>query len=351
MRRNRWLRAVAVLVAVGCLPLLGCETKRELRTETSFAWFDTVTSLSSYGADEEQFEAVWERVSRELGDYHRLYDIYHAYEGLNNLYTVNETVGGVHREVEVDPRIMDLLSFGLDAYERTDGRVNIAMGGLLRLWHDHRQAGREDPASATLPSEEQLRRAAEHMDIGCMILDREAGTVFLSDPQTTLDVGAIAKGYAAQQVAETLEAEGIEGYLLSVGGNVCAIGSKGEGEPFSVGIEDPLDPERGNHLAVLELADRSLVTSGSYQRYYTVDGVDYHHIIDPDTGMPARGYRSVSVVCASSGEADLLSTALFTLSYEEGLAILSRFPGAEALWVLEDGTQRSTAGFWEYVKK
>jgi thiamine biosynthesis lipoprotein len=176
-----------------------------------------------------------------------------------------------------------------------------------------------------------------------MILDGE--TVYLSDAEMSLDVGAIAKGYAAEMVANRLESEGISGYILNLGGNVRTIGSRPDGAPFSIGVENPDRASEEPYGSVITVSNRSLVTSGSYQRYYTVAGKNYHHIIDPTTLMPAVGYRSVSVLCPSSADADVLSTALFMLPLEEGKHLLSSVPEAEAMWILEDGTIYATDGW------
>jgi thiamine biosynthesis lipoprotein len=196
---------------------------------------------------------------------------------------------------------------------------------------------------------ERLREAALHTDINGMVIDEEACTVTLTDPDMRLDVGAIAKGYAVEMVARSLAERGISGYVINVGGNVRTVGTKPEGEPWLVGIENPAEDAENPYLAYLNLADRSLVTSGSYQRYYVVDGERYHHIIDPDTLMPALGYLSVSIVCESSADGDALSTALFCMTPEEGLALIESLPGIDAMWVMPDGTQEYSSGFYEHV--
>jgi 5,10-methenyltetrahydrofolate synthetase len=233
--------------------------------------------------------------------------------------------------------------------EKTGGAVNIAMGSVLSIWHDCRELGMDDPASAKLPSMERLQEAALHTDIRGLIIDEEACTVTLTDPAMRLDVGAIAKGYAVEAVARSLEEKGIRGYVINVGGNVRTVGTKPEGEPWLVGIENPAEDSQEPYLAYLNLVDRSLVTSGSYQRYYVVNGERYHHIIDPETLMPAQGYLSVSVVCESSADGDALSTALFCMSPEEGMALIESLPGIEAMWVTSDGVRKYSSGFFEYV--
>lgn len=345
------IRGLALLLLLALLPLGGCGKRKQTYTETSFAWFDTVTTLTGYETDKEQFDAVWKTLREELDSFHKLYDIYHAYEGICNLYTVNERVDGVHREVKVDEKIMGLLLFGAEIHEKTDGRVNIAMGSVLSLWHTYRQKGRENPEEASLPPQNELEEAAKHTDLYAMILNEEEKTVYLSDPHMLLDVGAVAKGYAAEMVAKRLEAEGVSGYVLNLGGNVRALGGHADGSPFSIGVENPDREGEEPYVSVLNLHGGSLVTSGSYQRYYTVAGKNYHHIIDPTTLMPAIGYRSVSVTCPSSAQADALSTALFLLPVEEGKRLLTDFPDAEAMWILEDGQVFATDGWKEAEQK
>lgn len=311
-------------------------------------YFDTVTTIVGYENSQEEFDAVAGEILTQLGEYHRLYSIYNRFEGLENLCTINETVDGVHRTVKVDERIIDMLLYAKEMYTVTDGVVNIAMGSVLSLWHSYRTIGMDDPAVASLPPMDRLIAASEHTDISKMVIDQENCTVTLSDPKMTLDVGAVAKGYATERVAQYLEERGISGYVLNVGGNIRTVGGKSEGEPWTVGIENP---DGGEYLAYLQVVGKSVVTSGSYQRYYYVDGKPYHHIIHPDTLMPAEGFVSVSVVCKDSGMGDALSTALFCLTLEEGLALVESIPDAEAMWVADDGTKSVSSGWNEYVKK
>ena len=235
------------------------------------------------------------------------------------------------------------LYYSKEMYYKTDGIMNIAMGSVLSLWHDYRALGKDNPAEASLPPMEKLKEASLHCDIEKMVIDEENSTVTLTDPLMKLDVGAIAKGYAVECVAGMLEEKGVTGYVLNVGGNVRTIGTKGDGTPWTVGIENP---DGGDYLAYLKLSGQSLVTSGSYQRYYYVDGKPYHHIIHPGTLMPSEGFLSVSVVCKDSGLADALSTTLFCLSLEEGIALVEKFPDAQAMWVDEDGVM-SYSSAWK----
>lgn len=314
----------------------------------SFDYFDTVTTVSGYAESKEAFDAVANEVLAQLHEYHRLFTIYHRFEGLENLCTVNELVHGQHRTVTVDERIIDLLLYAKQMHALTDGRINIAMGSVLSIWHEYRTVGMSDPVSAVLPPMEKLQEAAQHTDIDDLVIDEQNHTVTITDPKMTLDVGAIAKGYAVEMVAQALEAKGITGYVLNVGGNVRTVGTKADGTPWTVGLENPLD-EGEDYLYYLGLTGQTLVTSGSYQRYYLVDGKRYHHIIHPDTLMPAEGFVSVSVLTSHSGTADALSTALFCMSLEEGKALVASLPDTEVLWVLPDGTKYVTDGWADHL--
>ncbi len=340
--------AVTLCLLASCIFLPSCAKKTEKFSKYSFDYFDTVTTVTGYEATKEEFDKVADEIIAEIGEYHRLFTIYHRFEGLENLCTINELVDGQHRTVTVDSRIIDMLTYAKEMYTLTDGRLNIAMGRVTSIWHDYREEGMSDPASASLPPMDKLTAAAEHTDINCLVIDEKNSTVTITDPNMRLDVGAIAKGYAVEMVAQSMEEKGITGYILNVGGNVRAVGEKPDGEGWTVGVENPAD-EGEDYIAYLELSEESLVTSGSYQRYYLVDGKRYHHIIHPHTLMPAEGYLSVSVLTAHSGKGDALSTALFCMSMEEGMALVNSLSDTEAQWVLPDGTIHTTDGWEKYI--
>ncbi len=331
-----------------CLVLLGgcarapIDTKKQY-TATFLSLFDTVTTVVGRAAGESEFQAMVAPVRDGLDRYHKLFDIYHEYEGMNNLKTLNDKAA--HAPVTVDREILDLLEDCKSYYTATDGVFNPAMGGVLRLWHDAREDGLNDPKNAYLPDSDALKEAARHMDANDIVIDRAASTVFFSDPALKLDVGGIAKGWAVERVCRSAP----EGLLISVGGNVYATGPKNEdGTPWRVGIQDP----RGgsDYLHTLSVTGGSVVTSGSYQRAYAVDGKAYHHIIDPRTLYPSERWVSVTVVCADSGLADMLSTSLFLLTEEEGQALLDLY-GAHAMWVDAEGNRSYSPAFQKLIFK
>ncbi len=340
---KRFLCAVlcTALLLTGC-SMLSPQPKRY--NATFLTLFDTVTTIVGFAESEEAFTAAARSIHDELLAYHQLFDIYNDYEGVNNLKTINDNAGIA--PVTVDRKIIDLLLDCKAYYEATGGRVNVAMGSVLRLWHEARNDGIDDPANAYLPDQTALEEAALHTSIDAIVIDEAASTVFITDPAVRLDVGAIAKGWAVEQVARNAPT----GILISVGGNVRATGNKdGNGTPWVVGIQDPDNAEEYLHSIYVYAERGSVVTSGDYQRAYAVDGKVYHHIIDPETLYPGTLWRSVTIVCAESGAADALSTALFLADYEEGLRLLAQFD-AEAMWVAADGTIYYSPGFETLIR-
>lgn len=345
------LYSVITLIFLNLILLTSCDKKTEKYTEYSFDYFDTVTTVTGYEKDKEEFDKVIEFIFTELNEYHKLYNIYNRYEGMENLCTVNELKDGEHRAVTVDKKIIDMLLYAKEMYNITKENTNIALGSVLSIWHDYRERGISEPYNATIPPLATLQGANLYADINNVIIDKENYTVFLTHPKTRLDVGAVAKGYAVEMVAQGLEEMGVGGYVLNVGGNVRTVGLKPNGEKWLVGIENPIEDSDEPYAAYLYLESESLVTSGSYQRFYIVDGKSYHHIIDKDTLMPAEGYLSVSVICKSSADGDTLSTALFCMDLEEGKLLVESLPETEAMWILEDGTKVFSSGFSKYTEK
>ncbi len=330
-----------------CAFSTSCAKKEEksLFSAYSFDSFDTVTTIKGYAHTKEEFDAVAEEAFAMLREYHALYTIYERYEGKTNLKSINDVRASTHEALTLDSRIIDMLTLARSMYDLTNGECNVAMGSVLSIWHEHRTEATDDPTKASLPSMERLQQASLHTDINNMIIDTEALTVFLSDPEMTLDVGGIAKGYAVEMVALHLEEMGVDGYIINVGGNIRGVGTSRD---WRVGIENPLHDEENPYLAYLSIQNQAVVTSGSYQRYYIVDGKSYHHIIDRDTLMPSELFSSVSVICPSSAMGDALSTALFCMELDEGQALVASLEEVEAMWVTPDGEIFYSDGFSNY---
>lgn len=333
-------------MATGCTPQ---QTAYQKYQYEFYDTFDTVVIVLAFTHSQEEFDALSDTVHNRMLELHQLFDIYHNYEGINNIKTINDNAG--IQPVKVDAQIIDLLKQAKQWDETTDGIVNVAMGSVLKIWHDYREAGMLDEATAELPPQDALEEAVQHTDINRVVIDEAASTVYLDDPDMRLDVGAIAKGYAVEAVADELIAQGYDSVLLSGGGNVRAIGAPKDGErdKWSVGITDPeistdLIVQQQKLLDVAYVNDMSVVSSGGYERFYMVDGVPYHHLIDPRTLYPANYYQAVSVLTEDSTQADALSTALFLMPPDEALAFAQSMEGVEALWVMPDDTLMYTDG-------
>jgi len=311
-----------------------------------FEYFDTVTAVTVCAENEAQFEKYEETVRAELERYHQMFDIYHNYNGVVNVKTINDNAG--ISPVKVEPELFALLQFAAEKYRQTDGRVNVAMGSVLSIWHECRENAMASSPYVTVPDLPSLEKAAEHTDIDGLVLDEKARTVYLTDGKMSLDVGAVAKGFAGHRICEKLRGMGVTSALISLGGNVETIGRRPDGRKWRVGIQNPDTSAETQYLHVVGLEDQALVTSGVYQRYYEVDGVRYHHIISPDTLMPEDTYLSVTILCGSGADADALSTAVFNMTPEDGLAFIEGLENTEAVWIMADGTERYSSGAKQY---
>ncbi len=328
-----------LLIAV--LLLSSCTA--EVYSKSMIGYFDTVVTLTAPADTEQEFDLLFDRVEELAKRYHRMFDAYNEYDGIANIATLNRIAH--ENPVEVDDELFSLIVTAKTMYEQTDGRVNIALGAVTALWRDAREV-------EELPNEEQLFLAAEHCNIEDVMLDEEKNTIYFTDPELRLDVGGIAKGYAAEQITEILLLEGYDDLLLSMGGNIVSLGDK-NAEGWTAGIENP-DPNNPEILEKIDVSGGySLVVSGDYLRNFTVDGISYGHIIDPTTLYPPSYYASVAVIAESSSTADALSTALFTIPPESALDMAEGWGAGEIAVMLigKDGEIVKSSNFNDFVSK
>lgn len=342
---------IAILIIVIIVNSAACGAMKMNRYEAEFVMlFDTLTKVVAYTGSKKEFTKYSQLIYDNLKEYHELYDIYNTYDGINNIKTINDNAGIA--PVEVDQRIIDLILFGKEWYKKTGGKINIAYGAVLKIWHYYRTMGTDNFENARLPPVDELKAAAEHTDINKIIIDEEKSTVFLDDLEMSIDVGAVGKGYAVERVSQIAVENGFKKGLISVGGNVRVIGSKGEeNKPWNVGIQSPDSDNRQSDIHIVNLIDSSLVSSGNYERFYTVNGKRYHHIIDPETLFPSEYFTSVTIICRDSGIADALSTAVFNMPFEKGCRLVEDLPGIEAMWVLSNGETRYSSNFKRFLKQ
>ncbi len=326
--------ALALLFACVCASFFACSAPRVSPREAVFYdYFDTVITVSGY---DEDFDETAAKIEEILRKYHTLCDIYSD----GTLKSVNETAG--EAPVAVPEELFELLVYAKDAYERTNGKCSVAFGAVTSVWHSYREQALANEYA--VPTESELKLASEHTDINDLILDADAKTVYFADPELSLDLGAFAKGYVADIIANELCALGKTSYALSVGGTVITTGAKSFGESWVIGVENPADTSEPYVARVALSGDRALATSGSYQRYYEHGGERYHHIIDTETLYPENEFLSVTVAADSAADADAFSTAIFCMPLSEGKTFAEE-NALGVLWVLPDGSVVTTDGF------
>ena len=325
----------------------GGAKKSQPKSKTiSSSYFNTLSVIYTYadedGTDIEKYSAIADEV---LSYYHKLFDIYFEYSDVNNIKTINKNAG--KNPVEVNKDLIDFLLYCKELYTLTGGKTNVMLGSVLKIWHDLREEADDDFGyldPAELPTEDILSEAATHTAIDLLVINEEDSTVYISDPKASLDVGAIAKGYTVDILYDRLKAEGADSVALNIGGNLRTIGLKPNAEPWVTGITNPDKESDDTVKCRIKIEEASVVTSGDYERYFMAGDKKYHHIIDPETLIPADYFSSVSIITADSALADALSTALFCMPYEDGIALIESIGGVDVSWISKDGTVRYTEG-------
>lgn len=343
----------SILIMILSISLLaGCSQGASYNkySDSFFDTFDTITQVVGYTETEEEFDEYMEFIHDRFLDLHKSYDKYKNYEGVNNIKTINDQAG--IEPVKVNDDIIDMIKYSLEWNEKTGGNTDILIGPVMEIWNKYRAEAENDPENAKMPPMEDLKEASQYMDESKLIIDEENKTIFLADERMSLDVGAIAKGYATEVVAREVEELGFKSVLISAGGNIRGVGKPLDNRSkWGIGIQNPDEDliDLGRTIETVFINDESVVSSGDYQRYYFIDGKRMHHIIDPNTLMPGDYYRAVTVVTPDSGLADFLSTAIFLLPYEESLELVESLDDVEALWVMKDGEIRTTEGMKEMM--
>ncbi|MBP7779759.1 MAG: FAD:protein FMN transferase [Acidobacteria bacterium] len=247
---------------------------------------------------------------------------------------MNEAAGGEPVAVDADTRAVLRAAEQVSAW--TDGAFDITFGALAEIWKfDHDQDNR-------LPSPDEIARRLPRVDHRAVVIDEARGTASITRPGVVVHLGGIGKGYAVDQAVAILRAAGLTDFMVQAGGDLYVAGTAGA-TPWRLGIQDPRGPA-GESFALVELSDATFSTSGDYERYFERDGVRYHHLIDPSTGQPARGTRSVTIVTREATWADGLSTGVFILGPERGMALVERLPGVEAVIVTAASEVRVSSG-------
>ena len=290
-----------------------------------FLAFNTVIDIEAYG-ETAACQAAFEEARALCRRYERLFSrtLPHS-----DIARINSAHG---QPVAIDPLTYDLLERALSYCAESEGAFDITVGPAVRLWNFH---------EGTVPDDGALAEAVRHVDWRALKLWEEGGACFaqLADPDAAVDAGGIAKGWIADALVAAMEAHGLSGTIVNLGGNVAVSGTKPTGDPWRVGIRDPRDPSQ--LIGAVPLVAGSAVTSGVYERCFTApDGTFYHHILDPRTGRPVEtDVAGVTVICEKSIDAEGFSTTLLALGLERGLALARRHPEIlQAFFIAPDGT-------------
>lgn len=242
------------------------------------------------------------------------------------------------KAVEVSADTHYVLARAVAISELTRGSFDPTIGPLVQLWDFGSNQAR-------VPGATDIQEVLKLVDYRSLQLTgHNQHKVFASRPGQVVDLGGIAKGYAGDEAKKVLLEHGVEQGIINLGGNVMAVGSKKDGHPWRVGIQNPLAP-RGTYLGIVNVIDKAVVTSGGYERYFNKDGRIYHHIIDPDTGYPAdNGLLSVTVVASRGIDADALSTGVYVLGLTNGLKLINEMDEVEAIFITNDHKVYITQG-------
>lgn len=301
-----------------CLTLLltGCGASQTPISRTGF-YFDTVIRITIYDAKKEDcLENCFELAKK----YENM--LSPTIEG-SDIWKINHSNG---EPVEVSDETAMLINTALYYCEITDGRIDITIEPLNMLWDFH--------TGDTVPSEEAITDALRHIDYKNVLI--EGNTVTLLEPKGSISLGFIAKGFIADKMKEYLISQNLNSAIIDLGGNLLAVGSKPDGTPFQFGIQKPFDTQ-GTPITALSVTDKSLVSSGVYERYFYQDDVLYHHILNPANGYPVQNnLLGVTIISDSSMTGDALSTSCFVLGLEDGMKLIEATDGVEAVFITND---------------
>lgn len=307
----------------------------EITRISYFEYFDTAIDISFYEEVEnkEELESLVENRIKEVHEMTSSFDDYNN----NGLYELNET-GEVDNE-----ELARLIEYAISYYEDYSVQFNIALGPIIDIWKESLTNCRE-LNKCEIPSEKDLEEAGE-IDAASIVVD---GSVIKINDTMKLDLGAISKGYLTDELTGLLKEQGYKYFLINAGGNVYGT-TKPAGESYSVAVVDPI--ENSQSFITLSIENKSVVTSGDYERYFEVDNKRYNHLINTETLFPSTYHHSVTIVSDKSIDGDILSTMLFGLSYEEGIEIVEDLDGVDAIWYTTEKEIYKSSGIDNYEKK
>ena len=312
-------KRLTALLSASILLLSGCSGLPRERSQTyTDTLFDTVISVQIFDSVDEDVLKGCEKLCKK-------YDSMFSNKIEDSEISRINSAGG--NPVEVSKETIKLIKKGIYYSEMSDGVFDITIAPVSNLWDFKAE-------TPLVPSPEAIAEAVSHVNYENIII--RDNTVKLTDPHAGIDLGAIAKGYIADRIKDYLEEEGVRHAMINLGGNVLAMGSKLDGSDYNIGIQKPFD-ETGEPITSVKISDKSVVTSGIYQRYFKADGKIYHHILDPNTGYPCENnLYSVTILTDSSLTADALSTTCFLLGYDRGMKLINQLDNVDAVFITDD---------------
>ncbi|MDD2435258.1 MAG: FAD:protein FMN transferase [Bacilli bacterium] len=329
---KKYLNYIFISLFIILISLVFLYSNQRLKEyQKNLFYMDTYINIKLYTNSQSKADKVFKEVEKIYQDYHQLTDRYGEDGGV---YYINHN-DNPEEIITVDPILYNMIEHGINWYHQSKGLLNINLGNVIDIWKGYRDS------KEGVPSLDELKKSGS-IDIGDIEL---LGNNQIRNNHPNLDLGAIAKGYTTEVVGDHLEKNGIDKYIINAGGNVL-VGNHYDNQKYKIGIESPIQP--GDIYEVVHGNNISVVTSGSYERYYEYDGKRYHHIINPNTLMPSEYMQSVTVITEDSGLADTLSTILFLMPIEEGQAFLKKLGNVEAIWFTNDGKTIKSEGFNQY---
>jgi thiamine biosynthesis lipoprotein len=319
---HRVIEAAAVFLTAALAA--GCASPAATRVhlvERAGAAMGSDLRLTAWTVDEAAARTAFEAAFVEFD---RLESLMSVWRPGSDVLRINAAAG--ERPVPVSADVRSVLHVAHQISEWTSGKFDVTFGVLADVWKFDAQ-----DRDNTVPDVASIGERLPLIDYRRIEIDDAAGTVFLARKGMRVHLGGIGKGYAVERVMKMLRAAGLRDFMIQAGGDLYVAGRK-DGRPWRLGINDPRGPE-GRSFATVELSDATFSTSGDYARFFFQRGVRYHHLLDPATGQPARGCRSVTIVADSPSVADGLSTGVFILGPEAGMALIERLPQVEGVIV------------------
>lgn len=321
-----------ICTAVIGFGIVGCSRVKEPIKKSGF-YFDTVISVTLYDDKDEKL----------LDGCFALADKYEGYFSTtlpdSDIAKINAANGS---PVSVHDETITLLKEGLRYSKLSGGGFDITIGALSTLWDFKNNKG-------VLPEEQSIKDAVSTIDYHHVVIDESNKEVTLGNPKTQIDLGAIAKGYIADRMKDYLNENGVTSGLINLGGNVLSVGPKDDGSAYSIGIQKPFSKE-GTPLGAIEIKDKTVVSSGVYERNFTVEDKLYHHLLNPKTGYPyENGLTGVTIICKKSVDGDGLSTTCFSLGLEEGMKLIESLEDTEAIFITDDKELHFSSGIGDTV--